>query len=29
MQKHRGMESGYKAAEAFIRHVWNRTDNLP
>jgi LmbE family N-acetylglucosaminyl deacetylase len=29
MQRHRGMESGYKAAEAFIRHVWNRTDNLP
>jgi N-acetylglucosamine malate deacetylase 1 len=29
MQKHRGMESGYKSAEAFIRHVWTRTDNLP
>ncbi len=29
MQKHRGMEGGFKAAEAFIRHLQTRVDGLP
>jgi LmbE family N-acetylglucosaminyl deacetylase len=29
MQKHRGMEAGYKAAEGFIRHVRSREETLP
>jgi LmbE family N-acetylglucosaminyl deacetylase len=29
MQKHRGMESGFKAAEAFIRHARSREEPLP
>jgi len=29
MQKHRGMEAGYKAAEGFIRHARSREETLP
>ncbi|HZE98198.1 MAG TPA: PIG-L deacetylase family protein [Planctomycetota bacterium] len=29
MQKHRGMEAGFKAAEAFIRHARSRDETLP
>jgi len=29
MQKHRGMEGGFKAAEAFIRHARSREEMLP
>jgi len=29
MQKHRGMESGFRSAEAFVRHVQSRSEPLP